>query len=74
MTRFLVQSRVLSASPHAYSLKSHYGKVSFFLTRADGTTAAERFFEQKPWSMFAATLASVEIPPAPHSPPRRAVG
>jgi hypothetical protein len=46
---------------------------NFFLTRADGTTAAERFFGQKPRSMFAAVLASVEIPPAPLSPPRRAV-
>jgi hypothetical protein len=46
---------------------------NFFLTRADGTTAAERFFGQKPRSMFAAILASVEIPPAPLSPPRRAV-
>ena len=33
---------------------------NFFLTRADGTTAAERFFGQKPRSMFAAILASVE--------------
>jgi hypothetical protein len=47
---------------------------NFFLARADGTTAAERFFEQKPRSMFAAILASVELPPAPLSPPRRAVG
>jgi Family of unknown function (DUF6399) len=47
---------------------------NFFLTRTDGTTAAERFFGQKPRSMFAAILASVEIPPAPLSPPRRAVG
>lgn len=47
---------------------------NFFLTRADGTTAAERFFGQKPRSMFAAILASVEIPPAPLSPPRRAIG
>ena len=47
---------------------------NFFLTRADGTTAAERFFGQKPRSMFAAILASVEIPPAPLSPPRQAVG
>jgi uncharacterized protein DUF6399 len=47
---------------------------NFFLTRADGTTAAERFFGQKPRSMFAAILAAVEIPPAPLSPPRRAVG
>jgi Family of unknown function (DUF6399) len=46
---------------------------NFFLTRPDGTTAAERFFGQKPRSMFAAILASVEIPPAPLSPPRRAV-
>ena len=47
---------------------------NFFLTRADGTTAAERFFGQKPRSMFAAILASVEIPPAPLSPPRQAIG
>jgi hypothetical protein len=47
---------------------------NFFLTRSDGTTAAERFFGQKPRSMFAAILASVEIPPAPLSPPRRATG
>lgn len=47
---------------------------NFFLTRPDGTTAAERFFGQKPRSMFAAILDAVEIPPAPLSPPRRAVG
>jgi hypothetical protein len=45
---------------------------NFFLTRPDGTTAAERFFGQKPRSMFAAILESAEIPPAPLSPPRRA--
>jgi hypothetical protein len=47
---------------------------NFFLTRPDGTTAAERFFGQKPRPMFTAILASVEIPPVPLSPPRRAVG
>ena len=47
---------------------------NFFLTRPDGTTAAERFFGQKPCCMFTAILASVELPPAPLSPPRRAVG
>jgi hypothetical protein len=47
---------------------------NFLLTRPDGTTAAERFCGQKPRSMFAAILASVEIPPALLSPPRRAVG
>ena len=47
---------------------------NFFLTRADGTTAAGRFFGQKPRSMFAAILDSIEIPPAPLSPPRRAWG
>jgi hypothetical protein len=47
---------------------------NFLLTRSDGTTAAERFFGQKPRSMFAAVLESVDIPPAPLSPPRRAVG
>jgi len=45
---------------------------NFFLTRPDGTTAAERFFGQKPRSMFATILASVELPPAPLRPPRRA--
>lgn len=43
---------------------------NFFLTRSDGTTAAERFFGQKPRSMFATILESVELPPAPLSPPR----
>ena len=43
---------------------------NFFLTRPDGTTAAERFFGQKPRSMFASILESVELPPAPLSPPR----
>jgi hypothetical protein len=47
---------------------------NFFLTRTDGTTAAERFFGRKPRSMFAAILASVDLPPAPLSPPRRAEG
>ncbi len=45
---------------------------TFFLTRPDETTAAERFFGQKPRSMFAAILEAVELPPAPLSPPRRA--
>jgi hypothetical protein len=47
---------------------------NFFLTRPDGTTAAERCFGQQPRPMFAAILASVERPPAPLSPPRHAVG
>jgi hypothetical protein len=46
---------------------------NFFLTRPDGTTAAARFFGQKPRCMFTAILASVELPPAPLSPPRRIV-
>jgi Family of unknown function (DUF6399) len=45
---------------------------TFFLTRPDGTTAAERFFGQQPRSMFAAILASGALAPAPLSPPRRA--
>jgi Family of unknown function (DUF6399) len=45
---------------------------NFFLTRPDGTTAAERFFEQKPRSMFAAIVDAVELAPAPLSPPRKA--
>lgn len=43
---------------------------NFFLTRSDGTTAAERFFGQKPQPMFASILESVELPPAPLNPPR----
>jgi hypothetical protein len=46
---------------------------NFLLVRSDGTTAAERFFGQKPRSMFAAILEAVELPPAPLSPPRRAL-
>jgi cob(I)alamin adenosyltransferase len=45
---------------------------NFFLTRPDGTTAAERFFGQKPRLMFAAILDAVELTPAPLSPPRKA--
>jgi hypothetical protein len=45
---------------------------NFFLARPDGTTAAERFFSQKPRSMFAAILESVELAPAPLSPSRKA--
>jgi Family of unknown function (DUF6399) len=44
---------------------------NFFLTRSDGTTAAERFFGQKPRSLFTAILASVDLPPAPRSPQRK---
>ncbi|MGE3538830.1 MAG: DUF6399 domain-containing protein [Candidatus Tectimicrobiota bacterium] len=44
---------------------------NFFLTRPDGTTAAERFFGQKPRSLFAVILEAVELPPAPLSPSRR---
>jgi hypothetical protein len=47
---------------------------NFFLTRPDGTTAAERFFGQQPRCMFTAILAAVELPPAPLRPPRRAAG
>jgi len=45
---------------------------NFFLARPDGTTAAERFCGQKPRSMFMTILASVELAPAPLSPPRKA--
>lgn len=44
---------------------------NFFLTRSDGTTAAERCFGQTPRSMFAAILDAVNLPPAPRSPQRR---
>ena len=38
---------------------------NFLLTRPDGTTAAERFFGQKPRSMFTVILESVESPLRP---------
>ena len=44
---------------------------NFFLTRPDGTTAAERFFGQKPRSRFAAILDAVALALAPLSPPRK---
>ncbi len=47
---------------------------NFFLTRPDGTTAAARFVGQKPQSMLTAILGAVDMPPAPLSPPLRAVG
>jgi uncharacterized protein DUF6399 len=47
---------------------------NFLLKRPDGATAAERFFGQKPQVLFAAILESVEVSPAPLSPPRRAAG
>jgi hypothetical protein len=42
-----------------------------FLTRPDGTTAAQRFFGQKPRTMVAAIVASVALAPAPLRPPRK---
>jgi hypothetical protein len=47
---------------------------NFLRTRPAGTTAAARCVGQKPRCMLAAILVSVEIPPAPLRPPRRAVG
>jgi hypothetical protein len=44
---------------------------NFFLTRPDGTTAAERFFGQKPHSLFKAILDAIDLPPASRSPQRR---
>jgi len=43
-----------------------------FLTRPDGTTAAERFCGQPPRSLCAAIWESVELAPTPLSPPRSA--
>ena len=35
---------------------------NFFIRRIDGSTAAERFFEQKPRSLFTWLLDKVELP------------
>jgi hypothetical protein len=43
----------------------------FFVTRPDGTTAAECFFGQKPRSMFAAIWELVELAPAPAESTRK---
>ena len=45
-----------------------------FLTRPDGPTAAARFVGQKPRSRLPALLGAGDMPPAPLSPPLRAVG
>jgi hypothetical protein len=42
-----------------------------FVTRPDGTTAAERFFGHKPRSMFAPIWESVELAPAPAESTRK---
>jgi hypothetical protein len=59
---------------HSHKRESLTAAHNFFLARPDGTIAAERFFGQKPRSMFAAILASVDISHAPLSPPQRVVG
>ena len=64
----------MSKADHLGNACANSVECDFFLTRPDETTAAERFFGQKPRSMCAAIFASVEIPPAPLSPPRRAIG
>ena len=38
---------------------------NFFLTRSDGSTAAERFFEQKHQSLFEWLLERIDCPPLP---------
>lgn len=78
-----VEGRNGSRSPRKHQLRGldHPRKrvcltaiPTFFLTRPDGTTAAERFFGQNARSMWAAMLASVDLPPAPLRSPRRAMG
>ncbi len=45
---------------------------NFFIRRADGTTAAERFFEQKPRDLFTWLLDKVELPRPRKNHKRRA--
>jgi hypothetical protein len=49
-------------------------RPTFFLTRPEGTPAAERLFGQNPRPMLAAIREAGEIPPAPLRPPQRAEG
>jgi hypothetical protein len=44
---------------------------NYFITRTDGTTAAERFFQSKPSNLFQAVLARAKVPARPLSPPRK---
>lgn len=44
---------------------------NYFITRSDGTTAAERFFESRPSDLFQAILAATKTPVRPLSPPRK---
>jgi lambda repressor-like predicted transcriptional regulator len=41
---------------------------NYFLTRPDGTTAAERFFEAKPQDLFAWILDHIDVPARPAKP------
>jgi hypothetical protein len=58
----------LSLKFHAFRrLNAHTLQVltvlhNYFIRRADGTTAAERFFEQKPRDLFTWLLDKVELP------------
>src|ERR1700722_4787354 len=58
----------LSLKFHAFRrLNAHTLKVltvqhNFFIKRTDGTTAGERFFEQKPRDLFTWLLDKVEFP------------
>jgi hypothetical protein len=40
---------------------------NFYLKRPDGTTAAERFFENNPINMFEWLLEKMDLPPRPRS-------
>ena len=44
---------------------------NYYITRPDGTTAAERFFGSKPSDLFQAVLMATKIPAKPLSPPRK---
>ena len=47
---------------------------NFFIKRADGTTAAERFFDNKPRDMFEFLLETLSIPGRPAKKRRRNSG
>ncbi len=44
---------------------------NYFIKRPDGSTAAGRFFGNKPRDLFDAVLTAVTVPRRPKSPPRR---
>jgi hypothetical protein len=51
--------------------KSSVIMANYYAKRADGTTAAQRFFGKEPRDLFKEILKGVDVPRRPRSPPRK---